>query len=363
MSDMPRPRPPFLQRETTRHGKVVWYFRRGDGPRIRMPGAYGSDEFRAAYEAAYADRPVPVPGKATKGSLLWLVDQYKRSAAFAGLAPTTRRVRDRILLALCKDRGGVSIGEINRAVIQGSIDKRAATPHAANSLLKTLRALLDHAVSMGEISTNPASQVKLLHKASDGHHTWTLDEVAAFERRHPVGTRARLAMDLILYTGLRRSDIVQIGRQHVSEGVLSIRPEKTKRTSGVEVTIRILRPLAESISASPTGDLHFLVTAYGEPFTVAGFGNWFRKRCDEAGVPGSAHGLRKASATRMAENGATAHELMAVFGWTSVKEAEIYTRAADRRRIALAAADKMHRPETSIPAPSHKVRGTGRKAK
>jgi integrase len=81
------------------------------------------------------------------------------------------------------------------------------------------------------------------------------------------------------------------------------------------------------------GELTFLVNEFGRAFTDAGFGNWFRDRCVEAGVPGRAHGLRKAGATIAANNDATAHQLMALFGWDTLKEAEKYTRAADQVRL------------------------------
>jgi site-specific recombinase XerD len=93
--------------------------------------------------------------------------------------------------------------------------------------------------------------------------------------------------------------------------------------------------LARIIDASTVGDLTFLVTKFGKPFTGAGFGGWFRERCNEAGLRNcSAHGLRKAGAARAAENGATAHELMALFGWLSLSEAQRYTKAADRRKLS-----------------------------
>jgi site-specific recombinase XerD len=89
------------------------------------------------------------------------------------------------------------------------------------------------------------------------------------------------------------------------------------------------------LDASPCGDLTFLVTEFGKPFTANGFGNWFRARCDEAQLSQcSAHGLRKAGASLAAENGASVHELMAIFGWLTMKEAERYTQAARRRRLA-----------------------------
>jgi len=57
-------------------------------------------------------------------------------------------------------------------------------------------------------------------------------------------------------------------------------------------------------------------------------------RCVEAGVPGRAHGLRKAGAATAAENGATSKQLMAIFGWLSLDEAERYTQAAEREKLA-----------------------------
>jgi integrase len=100
----------------------------------------------------------------------------------------------------------------------------------------------------------------------------------------------------------------------------------------------VLPELQSVIDATPTGDLAFLVTERGQPFSAAGFGNWFQDRCNEAGLRGlSAHGMRKAAATRAAERGATAHQLMAIFGWRTIKQAEAYTRAAERKRLAAGA--------------------------
>lgn len=104
--------------------------------------------------------------------------------------------------------------------------------------------------------------------------------------------------------------------------------------------------LQEIIDASPTGDLTFLVTEYGQAFTAAGFGNRMRQWCDEAGLPEcTAHGLRKAGAAIAAENGATPHELMAIFGWLTLKEAERYTRAAEQKKIAARAMSMLQRGE------------------
>ena len=97
----------------------------------------------------------------------------------------------------------------------------------------------------------------------------------------------------------------------------------------------ILPILADIIARSPVGDMTFLVTGYGKPFTAKGFGAWFRARCDEAGLPQcTAHGLRKAGATIAAENGATDRQLMALYDWKSPKQANTYTAAANRKRLA-----------------------------
>ena len=157
-----------------------------------------------------------------------------------------------------------------------------------------------------------------------------------FEDRHPIGTKAHLALGLLQYLGVRRSDVVQLGRQHVRDGRITFRMHKGRRKGTIPpLTLKIIPSLQNIIDAGPTGDLAFLVTEYGKPFTAAGFGNWFRTRCNEAGLHGlSAHGVRKAAATRAAENGATAHQLMAMFGWLTLAQAELYTRMAEREELS-----------------------------
>ncbi len=183
--------------------------------------------------------------------------------------------------------------------------------------------------------SNPVRDVKRLKCASDGFHTWTLAEVKQFQERHPVGTRARLALELLLLTGARRGDMVTLGRQHIENGMLRWVPRKT-RYRRVDATYKPLLPrLVEIIEQSPTGDMTFLVTSLGKPFSPAGFSNWFRDRCNEARLSHcSAHGLRKAGATIAAENGATEQQLMAIFDWTTPSQAAVYTRKANRKKMA-----------------------------
>lgn len=337
-------RPPYILREKTRHDRYVWYFRVDDGPRIRLPDEYGTDEFWRAYHAALEGKRLVNPPRRpdnNPGTLRWLIQQYKQSAHFASLAQSTRENRDRIFASIDDTGGDLRIEEIDRQMLMAGRDRRAATPAAANHFLKAMSVLMEFALEAGFIDHNPVRDVKKVSSKTEGFHTWTVAEVEAYEARHPVGTMARLAMDLMLYTGLRRSDVVRVGRQHIAGDVLSIQPVKTQRSSGVTVTVRILPALAESISMTETGEKTLLVSGWNRSFAVKGFGNWFRDRCDEAGVPGSAHGLRKAAATRCAENGATASELMAMFGWTTLQEAERYTRAAERKMLGLKGSERL----------------------
>ena len=76
----------------------------------------------------------------------------------------------------------------------------------------------------------------------------------------------------------------------------------------------------------------FLETGRGKPFSAASFVNWFRDRCNEAGLEHcTCHGLRKAGDHCCR---ATTNQLMAIFDWTSPHQAEVYTRKADRRKLA-----------------------------
>jgi integrase len=215
-------------------------------------------------------------------------------------------------------------------------DERAAFPEAANARVKALRQLFKWAIEYEHVQHNPARDVPYLKgKNRDGHHTWTIAEVQQFEERHPLGSKARLALALLLYTGVRRSDVVKLGPQmERDEGDGGKWLHFTITKGNKDHQIPILLSLREVLDVSPSGHLAYLVTEFGKPYTANGFGNWFRRRCDEAGLRHcSAHGLRKGGATIAAENGATEHELMAIYNWDSPKQAAAYTRKANRKRL------------------------------
>jgi integrase len=334
MNAMPRRLPPFVLRERSRHGKAVYYFRRGKGPRTRLPDLAAPD-FTEAYQAALAGRERHRE-RETGGTLAWLIVRYKQSAHFASLKASTRKRRDAIMQSVAKAAGDIPYRAVTKRHIMEGIDRRS--PSSGIAFLIAMTQLYKWAQSVELVEVNPCAGVQRPRFNSEGHHVWTIGEVEQFRSVFPVGTRERLALDLLLFTGLRRSDIYQLGKQHVSANVLSIRTEKT----GKAVHIPIWSELRASIDATPTGDLAFLTTTHGKPFTSANsFGIWFGEACRQAGVPGRAHGLRKAGATIAADSGASAHELMAMFGWSRLAMAETYTRQANEKRLASSASERI----------------------
>jgi integrase len=222
------------------------------------------------------------------------------------------------------------------------IGDMAVTPQAANNLLKVLRVLLKYAVEIKMIASNPAIGVKRYETRGEGYHTWSEDEVAQFESVYPVGTRERLAFALAIYTGQRVSDVVRMGWQHVKDNRIAVRQQKTD-----EPLMLPMHPkLIEALAAVPRSNLTFLMTEHGAPFTAASLSNWFGKRCRAAGlVDCTAHGLRKTTATRLANAGFTPDQIKAITGHKSLAEVERYIRAADQIRLAAQALDLQLRAE------------------
>ena len=336
MKQMPRPMPPLLYRERNRHGTIVFYIRNGKGPRIRVRGAYGSPEFSASYQAALLDQaPQRGPVTAT-GTLGWLIACYQGSSAWDRLSASTKRHRAYTYKTVVARAGDAPLAAITQKTIQQGVDDRAKTPFAANDFLKAMRSLFQWAAK-SQLAQDVTKGVTGFPHKTEGFRVWTDEEIAKFETRWPAGTRERLALSILLYTGLRRGDAAMLGRQHIRDGVITLRTAKT----GQQVTIPLLPQLAEIINATKTGDLAFIAKSDGCPMTKQSFGTWFMLACKAAGVEGRAHGLRKAGATRAANNGATEAELEAIFGWRGGRMASLYTRNADRVRLAREAMRKM----------------------
>ncbi len=337
MEAMPRPRPPFLSREVTRHGRAVWYVRR-NRKRIRLRAEFGTLEFDAEYQAAIAAHQPAKEVHTTAGTLAWLIECFRGTAAWQSRSESTRTKWDGLYRQVINSAGNTPLSAITPKAIRAGLERRAHTPGQAQHFLNAMRALFRWATKVQLVKTDPTAGIQAPARRRDaGIRPWSEDDVAAYEKRWPIGTRQRVWLDVLLYTGLRRGDAVRLGRQHIRDGIATIKTEKT----GTIVIIPILPVLAETLAAGQCGDLSFIVGSRGQPMAKASFSNEFAIACRAAGVPGSAHGVRKIAATRAANAGATVAELEAIFGWSGGKMALHYTRAADRQHLAKRAMHKL----------------------
>ena len=296
-------------------------------------------QYAAALDGVKA--PTAIGSERTRpGSLDALVVSYYK-LVFPRLKASTQAMRRNIIERIRMEHGKDPLVLLKREHIAAMLAARAATPEAANNLLKVLRSMLEHAVDIGMLADNPAARVKKFPTRGEGVHTWTEAEVAQFQTRHPIGSKAWPALALLL-TAQRRSDVVRMGWQHIADNSIAVRQEKTDTV--LMVPLDIDASLRQALERVPRTNMTFLTTEYGAPFSVAGFGQWFRQRCDEAGLPQcSAHGLRKLVATRLANAGCSEREIMAITGHKSVSEVSRYTKARDQRRLGQSAADKLKR--------------------
>src|SRR5262249_10521570 len=172
-------------------------------------------------------------------------------------------------------------------------DRKIDLPGAANNRLKAIRQVFKFAMRKKHpdgkpyVLNNPARDVPKFKYGSTGFHSWTPEEVRQFEERHPIGTKARVALALLLFTGQRRADVIRFGKQHVRNGKLMFTQRKGRNRKPKQLTLPILPALQRIIDVSPSGDLTFLVNDLGRAFTDAGFGNKMRECSDQADLPNS----------------------------------------------------------------------------
>jgi integrase len=335
---MRRP-PKFVHGFIDRHGKPRWYFRRAGFKQVRLPGLPWSPEFMAAYEQALAGQPAPVGAERTMpGTLRALAASYFASPAFRTTRPSTQYTYRNIIDRLCVEHGDKRVALLQRDHVVKLLAARTNTPRTANALRQSLRALMQHAVEIGLRADDPTRDVRKIPTIKgEGYHSWTESEIAQFEHRHPVGSRARLAFALLLYTGQRRSDVVRMGHQHIKDGGICVFQQKTGREVWIPVH-EALAPIIAETSTNLTSCLRTRASLTRRPGSAIGSVTSGRV----AGLSGcSAHGLRKAAARRLAEAGCSTHEIAAITGHASLKEVARYTEAADRKRLAKSAMAKI----------------------
>ena len=315
-----------------RDSRAYYYLRRRGFPRVRLSGLPWSPSFMAAYEAAMSGPRTAIgAGRIKPGSVAAVVAAYLDSQTFfTSKSAGTQRMRRGILERFRAAYGERPMALLPTEWIEALLDSKP--PHAARSWLVTLRSLCKFARKHGYLRADPTANIKLRAIKGDGFHTWTEDEIAQFEAHHPIGTKPRLALALLLYTAQRRSDVVRMGRQHIRDGWLHVKQEKTDKP----LAIPVHPELRAVLDATPSEHLTFLVTATGKPYGPNHFSETFREWCDAAGLPKrcTAHGLRKAACRRFAEAECSGPEIMSISGHATLKELVRYTKAADQAKMA-----------------------------
>lgn len=332
--------PKWVSEFRDRHGKPRYRFRRKGYAQYLFKHPPGTEGFRQEYqgclEGIATERVSPGSDRIVPGTFDGLISRYYRSPDFLDPSDRTREVYRGVIERWRQKYGKAKVKDLEPRHVADMMAEMLPHRTAANMLRKRLRGLMQFAIRQGMADRNPIMATKPYKVESTGFHTWTEEEIAKYEAKHPVGTPARLALDLMLWTGQRGGDARVLGPQHIKNKRLVITQEKTKAT----VSLPILPALAQSIMATPSGGLIFLLSAHGKPYSRKGFGNKFRQWCDEAELNHcSAHGLRKAAARRFAEAGCSNQQIKSWTGHTTDSEVARYTAAADQKALSDAAAE------------------------
>jgi integrase len=325
---------PYVQEYRDRHGKARRYFRRPGYKRVTLPGTPGSPQFMSAYQVAMAAERPPIGRRYGEGTIGDLVVSFYKSPYFENLKPNSQRLYRLVLDNFRQKDGHRMVRDMPRRVAMNIIEEIGATrPGMANLTLKAMRRLFAYAIKREMRAGNPFLGIESYKLGT--HHTWTDAEIAAYESVWKVGTRERLAFDLLLYTGQRVGDVAAMGRSDIRNGDIHLKPEKT----GDELVIPIHPNLLRSMKAFPPKGLSLVGQANGRPISGAGLSSVIERAARVAGLPEKCvpHGIRKARMRRLAERGASTKEIASVSGHKSLKEVERYTVAADQARLARAA--------------------------
>ena len=342
----------YLISDTDRYGRKRYYVRVPGKKKVRIRETPGTTAFLVSYNAAVDGHLPARVEKVRPNSLEWLINNYFASADFHEGAKATQVQRRSILGRIAREHGDKDCRTLTKAAVMAGRDARRETPGAANNMIKAVKALYVWGVEMGHVDHNPADGVKRLKMGESSWLPWTQAQCAQFEATHPIGTTARSVYALARFGGLRRSDVARAGRQHRRNGIFTIHQAK----GGKMVSFAEPPELTEALDAAPVTGMHFAETEYGQPFTVKGLGARFKKWVREAGLPDgiSMHGLRKTRGIEFAEHGSTQEEIAAALGHSGTKTAEIYTKGAEKHRLASAAHAKIHRTNGSQKVPLDK---------
>jgi integrase len=350
-----------LIQETTRHGKIRYMFhRRPDGRRITIAGEPGQTEFERRYQALLAGADMVEEHRAdsitrirkgidpqTLGELFHAYVAHLDNEQSRGkIAVSTRQHYCRLLQQLVDRYGSAVLTSIEERDLLAMLDRHGPTANTFNNHLRAVKSIFAYAKKYHRLSPNPAQGLEKINITTDGFPEWEDADIERFVVKHPLGTKAYLALMLLMHVAPRRSDLVKLGPSNIIERggmkMVSFKPQKTARSSNIQVILPLHPELEEAIQHTRTGPETFMITEFGRPFTSNGFGNKMADWRDAAGIRKgvASHGMRKTVGINLAEHEASPYEIMATLGHSSPKVTEIYTKAANRRKLAAGAASK-----------------------
>ena len=348
-------------------GRKRYRFRRKGFPGVELPvnSDPNSPEFMAAYFAALRGEKqehalAMVAARGGSGTVANAIEQFLGSTTFNGDADSTKALRRPILTSVARLVGNLPLAKMDAGWVKRWLET-ASTMNVKRTRLLALKPFTKWAVACDLIEMDPCEGIKVKVAEGDGHWTWQPEEIERYRAHHPLGSKARLALELILAVTARRGDAIALGRQHLTNGGSWLRftQEKNKRRKPSVVEIPMPAPLAAAIAACPSSSdsLTFLTNEWSRPFSAKGFNTQFRAWCDEAGLPERCvpHGLRKGGSKLMGDSGCTVHEIAAVTGHRTLKEVQRYTEAYDRKQAAKRAQAKVAAAQAEPEAASNVV--------
>lgn len=326
-------------------GKPRNAFRRAGQKKVPLPWPMYTEEWWKAYHAALAGAPLATEGagaaKTIKGSVSDLIVRYYQSAGFTSKAAATQRSYKSVLEPFRKEHGDGPVAQIKTMHIDAILGKVAArSTSAAHNLRKRLFLIFKLAVKWGFRDDNPMLLADRVQHKAKGYATWSEEDIAKFRARWRSGTPQRIAMEILLYTGLRRSDAVRLGPQHIQGDHINIITRKT----GAELSIPIHAEFRAVLKTIPHKHLVYIATERGAARSEFAFTNWIIDAAKDAGLPAhrSPHGLRKAACVRLADAGCDVFEIMAITGHSDIKEVQTYVAAANKKKAAESGINKLY---------------------
>jgi integrase len=333
----------YVNEYIDRTGKLRRYFRKNGKQLGPLPGEVGSEEFMTAYAGFLAEKPAPIVRSLHEDSLAKLIVDFYGHGMFMKCSASTRRLYRSVLEPIAREHGHRSVSTMTTEHAEKILDKIGREhPAMANLTRAAMRRVMKLAMRLKRRQDNPFLGLEP-YKVGE-HHTWTEGELKQFESKWRLGTRQRLAYALLLYTGQRVGDVAKMRRGDVADGLIHVMQQKT----GTELWLPIHDELDRAMRAYPANGLALIGDAAGRPVSADTLSKVVRVAVREAGLPPRcvAHGLRKAAMRRIAEAGGTEKELAAFSGHKTGREIDRYTKAADQKKLARAAMNKL---ETKVP--------------